>query len=66
MGGVTTAYAYNNDDALTGTSGGFVNSYGYNANGDQISRTVGNTSWTLGYDYGDQLTSTGTGGPGFA
>ena len=64
VGGVTTTYAYDADDELTGTSGGFVNSYGYNANGDQTTRTVGGTSYTLTYDYDDQLTSTG--GSGFA
>ena len=59
MGGVTTTYAYDNDDELTGTSGGFVNSYGYNANGDQTTRTLSGTSYSLTYDYDDQLTSTG-------
>ena len=35
VGGVTTTYSYDADDELTGTSEGFVNTYGYNANGDQ-------------------------------
>ena len=64
VGGVTTTYTYDNDDELTATSGGFVNSYGYNANGDQTTRTLSGTASTLTYDYDDQLTSTG--GAGFA
>ena len=64
VGGVTTTYAYDADDELTGTSGGFVNSYGYNANGDQTTRTLAGASSGLTYDYDDQLTSTG--GAGFA
>ena len=64
VGGATTTYAYDNDDELTGTSGGFVNTYGYNANGDQTTRTLSGTSYSLTYDYEDQLTSTG--GSGFA
>ena len=59
-----TTYTYDNDDELTATSGGFVNSYGYNANGDQTTRTLSGTTSTLTYDYDDQLTSTG--GAGFA
>ena len=47
------------DDELKSTSGSFANSYGYNANGDQTTRTLAGTSWTLTYDYDDQLTSTG-------
>ena len=64
VGGVTTTYAYDNDDELTGTAGGFVNTYGYNANGDKTTRTLAGTSYTLTYDYDDQLTSAS--GSGFA
>ena len=46
-------------DQTTGTRGGFVNSYGYNANGDQTTRTLAGTSSTLTYDFDDQLLSTG-------
>ena len=52
------------DDELKSTSGGFINAYTYNANGDQTTRTLSGTSSTLTYDYDDQLTSTG--GAGFA
>ena len=64
VGGVTTTHAYDNDDELTGTTGGFTNSYGYNVNGDQTTRTLSGTSYTLTYDFDDQLTSMG--GSGFA
>ena len=59
VGGATSTYAYDADDELLRTSGGFVNSYGYNANGDQTARAVGGASSTLTYDYDDQLVSTG-------
>jgi hypothetical protein len=36
-----------NDDELTATSGGFVNSYAYNVNGQQTTRTLAGTSHTL-------------------
>lgn len=36
-----------------------MNSYGYNADGDQTSRTLSGTAYTLSYDFDDELTSTG-------
>ena len=57
VGGVTTNFTLNSDDQLTATSGGIVNSYGYNANGEQTSRTLSGTAYTLSYDYEGQLTS---------
>ena len=39
VGGTSTTFTYDNDDRLTSTSGGVVNSYGYNDNGEQTSRT---------------------------
>ena len=60
VGTATTAFTYNNDDELTSTSsttGGFVNSYGYNLNGEQTTRTLSGTAYTLAYDYDGQLTS---------
>jgi hypothetical protein len=39
----TTNFTLNNDDELTATAsstGGFVNSYSYNANGEQTGRTL--------------------------
>ena len=56
-GRTTTNFTLNNDDELTATSGGFVNSYGYNANGEQISRTLSGTAYTQAFDYEGQLTS---------
>jgi len=57
VGGVTASFTLNSDDQLTATSGGFVNSYGYNANGEQTSRTLSGTAYTLSYDYDGNLTS---------
>jgi RHS repeat-associated protein len=62
VAGVTTTFTLNNDDELTATSGGFVNSYAYNANGEQTTRTLSGTSHTLSYDYEGQLTSIMQGG----
>ena len=62
VNGVTTTFTINSDDELTATSGGFVNSYGYNANGEQTSRTLAGTAYTLAYDYEGQLTSITQGG----
>jgi YD repeat-containing protein len=59
QGGVTTSCTLDNDDELAATSGGFSNSYGYNANGEQTSRTLSGTSYTLSYDYEGQMTSIG-------
>jgi len=61
IGTKTTSFTYNSDDALTSTAsttGGFVNSYGYNNAGDQTTRTLAGVSNTLAYDYEGQLTST--------
>ena len=57
VGGVTTNFTIDSDDELTATSGGFVNSYGYNADGEQTSRTLSGTAYTLGYDFDGQLIS---------
>src|ERR1700682_1002719 len=35
VGGATTTFSYNSDDALTSTSGGFSNSYSYDNAGRQ-------------------------------
>src|SRR5207244_3051180 len=43
VGGVTTTFTLNTDDELSATSGGIVNSYGYNANGEQTTRTLSGT-----------------------
>ncbi|MCC6729886.1 MAG: hypothetical protein IT208_11175, partial [Chthonomonadales bacterium] len=59
---VTTSFSYNADDALTSTSGGFINSYGYNDNGEQTGRTLSGTSHSLSYDYDGQLVSITSGG----
>jgi len=61
-GGTTTTFTYSTDDELTATSGGFANSYSYNANGEQTNRTLSGTSHTLAYDYDGQLTSIVVGG----
>jgi RHS repeat-associated protein len=50
-------FTLNTDDELTATSGGFTNSYSYNANGEQTNRTLAGTSNTLAFDYDGQLTS---------
>ena len=55
----TTTLTYDSDDELNSTSsstGGFVNSYTYNANGEQTGRTLSGTAYTLAYDYEGQLT----------
>ena len=44
VGGVTTNFTINSDDELTATSGGFVNSYSYNLNGEQTGRTLARTA----------------------
>ena len=59
-GTATTTLTLDSDDELTATSsstGGFVNSYGYNANGEQTSRTLSGTAYTLAFDYDGQITS---------
>jgi RHS repeat-associated protein len=61
-GGTTTNFTLNTDDELTATSGGFTNSYSYNAADDQTNRTLSGTSYTLAYDYEGQLTSSTVGG----
>lgn len=40
VNGTTTNCTRNDDYELTATSGGFTNSYSYNANGEQTGRTV--------------------------
>jgi len=52
---VTTTFSYDADDQLLSTSGGFNNSYAYNANGEQVSRTLNGVSYTLSWDYDGQL-----------
>ena len=64
-GTATTAFTLNNDDALTATTsstGGFVNSYSYNDNGEQTGRTLSGTAYTLAYDYDGQMISSTVGG----
>jgi YD repeat-containing protein len=59
-GTATTTFTLDSDDELTATSsstGGFVNSYGYNANGEQTSRTLSGTAYTPAFDYDGQITS---------
>ncbi|MBM3494715.1 MAG: RHS repeat protein, partial [Armatimonadetes bacterium] len=56
IGANTTSFTLNDDYELTATSGGFSNSYSYNANGEQTGRTLSATAYTLGYDYEGQLT----------
>ena len=65
IGTQTTSFTLNSDDELTATASstsGFVNSYSYNANGEQTGRTLSGTAYTLAYDYDGQLTSTSVGG----
>ncbi|MGH7749156.1 MAG: hypothetical protein ACREQ5_30990, partial [Candidatus Dormibacteria bacterium] len=57
LGSTTTSFTLDNDDELTGTSGGFTNSYSYNANGEQTGRTLSGTANTLAFDYDGELTS---------
>lgn len=60
VGSATTTFTLNTDDQLTATSsssGGFVNSYSYNDNGEQTGRTLSGTAYSLAYDYDGQLTS---------
>jgi RHS repeat-associated protein len=56
VGGTSTSFTYSNDDELTATSGGFTNSYSYNANGEQTGRTLSGTAYSLSFDYDGQLT----------
>jgi RHS repeat-associated protein len=56
IGANTTSFTLNDDYELTATSGGFANSYSYNANGEQTGRTLNGAAHTLGYDYEGQLT----------
>jgi YD repeat-containing protein len=59
-GAATTALNYDNDDELTSTTsstGGFVNSYSYNLNGEQTGRTLAGSAYTLAYDYDGKLLS---------
>jgi RHS repeat-associated protein len=60
LGTATTSFTLDNDDQLNSTSsstGGFVNSYSYNANGEQTGRTLSGTAYTLAFDYDGELTS---------
>jgi YD repeat-containing protein len=56
IGANTASFTLNDDYELTATSGGFANSYSYNANGEQTGRTLNGAAHTLGYDYEGQLT----------
>ena len=61
----TTSFTYSNDDELTATSsssGGFVNSYSYNANGEQTGRTLSGIAYSLTYDYDGQISQITQGG----
>jgi RHS repeat-associated protein len=60
--GVGMSFTLNSDDELTATSGMIVNSYAYSLNGEQTTRTLAGTTYTLGYDYDGQLTSISQGG----
>ncbi|MDE2206417.1 MAG: hypothetical protein KGK12_07220 [Armatimonadetes bacterium] len=51
MGSTSTSFTMDNDDELTATSGGFANSYSYNANGEQTGRTLAGTAYSLAFDY---------------
>lgn len=55
VNGVVTTFSYNADDQLLSTSGGLVNSYSYNGNGEQVSRVLNGVSYTLSWDYDGQL-----------
>ena len=59
-GTATTAFTLDSDDQLNSTSsstGGFVNSYAYNANGEQTGRTLSGTAYTVAFDYDGRQTS---------
>ncbi|MDE2127610.1 MAG: hypothetical protein KGJ62_13565 [Armatimonadetes bacterium] len=57
VGSTSTSFTMDNDDELASTSGGFANSYSYNANGEQTGRTLAGTAYTLAFDYDGQLKS---------
>ncbi|MDE2125762.1 MAG: hypothetical protein KGJ62_04165 [Armatimonadetes bacterium] len=57
VGSTSTSFTMDNDDELTATSGGFANSYSYNANAEQSGRTLAGTAYTLAFDYDGQLKS---------
>jgi YD repeat-containing protein len=48
VGMTTTNFTLNSDDELTATSGGFINSYTYNANGEQTNRPLSGAEDILG------------------
>jgi len=58
-GTATTTFTLDNDDQLNSTSstGGFVNSYAYNANGEQTGRTLSGTAYVVAFDYDGRQTS---------
>ena len=60
VGTATTSFTLDSDDQLNSTAsstGGFTNSYGYNAKGEQTSRTLSGTAYTEAFDYDGELTS---------
>ena len=60
VGAQTTTFTLDSDDQLNSTSsttGGFVNSYSYNANGEQTGRTLSGTAYTVAFDYDGRQTS---------
>ena len=58
--GVTLTYTDgNHDHAVTGAGG---NSYGYDSNGNQITRVVAGVTYTLGYDAENRMVSVSGGG----
>lgn len=56
------SFSYNADDELLSTGGGYNNRYSYDANGEQIGRTVGGVSYTLSYDFDGELTGISSSG----
>jgi len=50
VGSASTSFTLDNGDELTATSGGFANSYSYNANGEQTGRTLAGTAYSLAFD----------------
>ncbi len=62
VNGVSTTFTYDGDDALLGTSGGFNNSYGYNGNGEQTSRIINGTAYSVHYGTQGQVVSVQGGG----
>jgi len=59
-GTATTSFTLDSDDQLNSTSsttGGFVNSYSYNANGEQTGRTLSGTAYVVAFDYDGRQTS---------